>query len=199
MAGLELFGIATGAATVLGLALSIILETRRRGRLDQKLQQAERNAREAPEKAKPAWDLARVTLEAYFNRNLTQVSAIFWLCAAVMVLGFGAMVWGIAQAMRSPDAAFAPALLTAGSGVLTELIGATFLFVYKSTMAQAEHYTKTLERINAVGMAMQILDTLSDEANKADSLKDKTKADVVKALMQQSMPSQARDGDNSAE
>jgi sterol desaturase/sphingolipid hydroxylase (fatty acid hydroxylase superfamily) len=196
MPGLELFGIVAGALTLLGAIVSVIGESRKRLRLDQKLEQAERNAREAPEKAKPAWDLARVTLEAYFNRNLTQVSAIFWLCAAVMVLGFGAMVWGVAQAMRSPDA-FAPALLTAGSGVLTELIGATFLFVYKSTMAQAEHYTKTLERINAVGMAMQILDTLTDEANKEDSLKDKTKAEVVKALMQQSMASQEH-GDESA-
>lgn len=197
MPDLELFGIVASAVTLLGAIVSVIGGIRKRGRLDQKLEQAEKNAREAPEKAKPAWDLARVTLEAYFNRNLTQVSAIFWLCAAVMVLGFGAMVWGIAQAMRSPDA-FAPALLTAGSGVLTELIGATFLFVYKSTMAQAEHYTKTLERINAVGMAMQILDTLTDEANKADSLKDQTKAAVVRALMRESIPTEPAGDDGRA-
>jgi sterol desaturase/sphingolipid hydroxylase (fatty acid hydroxylase superfamily) len=192
-----IIGIVTGVAVASSATLGVIGEFRKREQLRKKLETAEKSARETPEKAKPAWDLARVTLEAYFNRNLTQVSAIFWLCAFVMVLGFGAMVWGIAQAVRFPDT-IAPALLTAASGVLTELIGATFLFVYRATMAQAEHYTKTLERINAVGMAMQILDTLNDEANKADSLKDQTKAAVVRALMRESIPTEPAGDDGRA-
>jgi len=66
------------------------------------------------------------------------------------------------------------------AGIITEFIGATFLFLYKSTMQQAEAYTKTLERINSVGMAMAIMDTISD--NSLD-LKDKTRAELIHLLM----------------
>jgi nitrate reductase gamma subunit len=150
----------------------------------QRISAAESKAEKEPEKAKPAWDLARVTLEAYFNRNLSQVTAVFWLCVFVMFLGFSIIVWGIAQAVQTPQSNL-PAVITGLAGVITEVIGATFLFVYRSTMQQAVNYTKTLERINSVGMAMQILDTIPDDA-KADNLKDSTKATVVKVLMEKS-------------
>ena len=51
-------------------------------------------------------------------------------------------------------------------------------------MEQAINYTETLERINSVGMAMQILDTIPDDAVE-ENLKNSTKATVVKLLMQQ--------------
>ena len=65
-------------------------------------------------------------------------------------------------------------------GVITEFIGATFLFVYRSTVEQAVNYTRTLERINSVGMAMKILDTISDDSRE---LRDQTKAEIVKLLL----------------
>lgn len=51
-------------------------------------------------------------------------------------------------------------------------------------MEQAMKYTETLERINSVGMAMAILDTIPDSAQEGN-LKNATKATVVKLLMQQ--------------
>lgn len=148
-----------------------------------RIAQAESRVEAQPEKIKPAWDLARVTLESYFNRNLSQVTAIFWLSVTVMFIGFAIIIWGIAQAVQSPNGTL-PAVITGMAGVITELIGATFLFIYRSTMEQAVTYTKTLERINSVGMAMQILDTIPNNA-KDDGLKNSTKAVVVKMLMQQ--------------
>jgi hypothetical protein len=68
--------------------------------------------------------------------------------------------------------------------VITEFIGATFLFIYRSTIQQASSYSRTLERINSVGMAMQILDTMPDGA-KPDDLKNKTKAALVELLIRQ--------------
>lgn len=149
----------------------------------ERIAQAESRVEAQPEKIKPAWDLARVTLESYFNRNLSQVTAIFWLSVIVMFIGFAIIIWGIAQAVQLPNSTL-PAVITGMSGVITELIGATFLFIYRSTMEQAVTYTKTLERINSVGMAMQILDTIPNNA-KDDGLKNSTKATVVKMLMQQ--------------
>jgi hypothetical protein len=68
--------------------------------------------------------------------------------------------------------------------VVTELIGATFLFLYRSTIQQAAGYAKTLERINSVGMAMQILDSIPEEA-RDDCIKHSAKVLLARALMEQ--------------
>ena len=176
--------------TVVGI-LQALVEKRSNERAQKRITEAETKAEKEPEKSKPAWDLARVTLEAYFNKNLNQVSSIFWLCVFVMLVGFAIIIWGITLAIRSPDSTL-PAAITGLAGVVTELIGATFLFIYRSTMEQAVNYTKTLERINSVGMAMQILDTIPNNA-KDDGLKNSTKAAVVKMLMQQAYASEKSD------
>jgi hypothetical protein len=67
-------------------------------------------------------------------------------------------------------------LLSGVSGIITEFIGATFLFLYRSTIQQATNHIKTLERINSVGMAVKILDTISVDSKK---LQDETKAEIV--------------------
>jgi hypothetical protein len=150
----------------------------------EKIEEAESRVERQPEKAKPAWDLARATLEAYFNRNLSQVSWIFWLSVTVMFIGFVIVGVGIAQAMRFPNI-LAPATIASLAGIITEFIGATFLFIYRSTIQQAIDYSQTLERINSVGMAMQILDTMPDQTTPED-LKSKTKATLVELLVRQS-------------
>jgi len=151
----------------------------------EKISQAEKNLQEQPDKAKPAWDLARATLEQYFNRNLSQIRVIFWLSVAVMVAGFSVIVWGISQAVQSPNAVAASAI-AALAGVITEFIGATFLFIYRSTIQQSMEYSKTLERINSVGMALQIIDTISDDPVIGENeLKSKTKAQLVELIMKQ--------------
>jgi len=63
-------------------SLHEVIQTKR---VHQELDRAKAEAQAAPEKSKPAWDLARVTLENYFNRNLIQISSIFWLSVAVML------------------------------------------------------------------------------------------------------------------
>jgi nitrate reductase gamma subunit len=173
-------------AGLLGLILAIVvLVQRKQGekKTGRRIADMESRANSEPGKTKPAWDVARVTLEEYFNRNLNQLAEIFWLSVIVMVFGFGIILLGVRQSILSPDKVSA-ALITALSGVLTEFIGATFLVLYRSIMKQALQYTTCLERMNSVGMAMQILDTIPDNAA-ADSLKDSTKVEVVKMLMQQ--------------
>jgi len=155
---------------------------------------AESKAEAEPEKAKAAWDLARVTLEAYFNQNLRQINYIFLLSVSVMIVGFAIIIWGILQAIRSPDT-FVPAAIASATGVVTEFIGATFLLIYRSTIQQASSYFRTLERINSVGMAMQILDTMSAEA-KPDDLKSKTKAILVELLIRQAHQAVEKTEDN---
>jgi hypothetical protein len=99
-----------------------------------------------------------------------------------MFIGFAIIVGGAILAFRTPNLS-TTAIITGIAGVITELIGATFLVIYKSTMQQAISFIKVLERINSVGMAVQIIDTMPDE-EKSEGLKNNTKAKLVTMLME---------------
>ncbi|MFT4740400.1 MAG: cytochrome c biogenesis protein CcdA [Marivirga sp.] len=146
---------------------------------EQRIVEVEERFRENPKETQAAWELAQTELESYINRNLSQVKSIFWLTVLVMLFGFTLISYGIYQAFQHPESLGAP-ILTACSGIIVNFIGATFLVVFKSTMAQAQEYMGIIERINAVGMSVQILDTISDSN---DELKDKTTSDIAQKLL----------------
>jgi hypothetical protein len=181
---------------IIYIIIKLLISIDQRKTETKKIADAEIKVEREPDKVKPAWDLARVTLESYFNKNLNQVSSIFWLSVIVLIIGFIIIVWGIAQAIQLPNSTL-PSIITGLAGVITEFFGATFLFIYRSTMQQAINYTKTLERINSVGMAMQILDTIPNDAN-PKSLKDSTKAKVVELLMRQTYSKEPDGNDESS-
>jgi hypothetical protein len=169
-------------STIIGTLIQEFFKKRSEERKAQeRIKAAEESVEKNPGKSKYAWDLARITLEGYFNRNLSQISSIFWLSVGVMLAGFVILGWGILRAINSPEH-IAPAVITSLAGVITEFIGATFLFLHRSTIQQASNYAKTLERINSVGMAMQILDTIEG----GDEVKSKTKARLVELIVMQS-------------
>lgn len=145
----------------------------------QKMQEAEKRASEHPDKVLPAWEISRIHFESYIKRNLFQIRLIFMLTVGVMLIGFGIIVYGIYKAVNGID--FNIAMLTAIAGVITEFIGATFLIVYRSTLDQASEYVKMLERINAVGMSLKIMDLVSDNE---PELKNKSLADLSKTLLE---------------
>ena len=108
---------------------------------------------------------------------MAQVRLIFWITIAVMAAGFGLVVYGV---FRAFDNQLQVAILTAASGIVTQTIGATFLLIYRSTIRQANDYVGTLERINAVGMAIAILYMISEESK---DLKNKARADLLKQIL----------------
>jgi hypothetical protein len=71
-------------------------------------------------------------------------------------------------------------IVVAVSGLIVNFIGATFLIVYKSVMEQAKEYVTVLERINAVGMSVQIIETIKDSHAQ---IKEETKAELSKKLI----------------
>ena len=146
---------------------------------EEKIERAEKKAQEHPDQTQAAWDLARIKLESYLNRNINQVRSIFWLTSLVMIVGFGFIGFGIIKAFETPET-LTPALLSSISGLLINFIGATFLVIYKSTMQQAKEYVSILERINAVGMSVQVLEKL-EGGN--DDLRYKTTAELSKQLL----------------
>ena len=144
----------------------------------EKVEQATKAVEETPEKVRPYWDLSSARLELYFQRNLSQTGSIFWITVVVLLAGFGLICYGVARAFNGGQ--LEAAALTAGAGVITEFIAATFLVIYRSTLAQASNFVLALERINAVGMSLQVVDSIKS----ADGdLRDKTLAALAMKIM----------------
>lgn len=152
---------------------------------------AQETHREEPGKTKPVWDMAQLTLEIYFDRNLNQIRWIFWLSITVMSLGFVLIIYGVALGYQNPQGNWILAAIGGIAGVFTEFIGATFLFVYKSSMQQANKYTEILERMNFVGMAMQMLDSaaynekhMESSSSSSKDLLQEAKIEMAKVLLE---------------
>ncbi|WP_263359743.1 TRADD-N-associated membrane domain-containing protein [Acidicapsa ligni] len=143
-----------------------------------KIEVAEERLRANPEEPQLAWDVAREKLERYLNRNLSQVRSIFLLTVFVMLVGFALIAIGAYQAFHD-QAHFSASVLSAVSGVVVSFIGGTFLVLYKATMEQASNYVTILERINAVGMSVQILKSLEEDPE----LRRQSTAEVAKQLL----------------
>jgi len=166
--------IITVLATLRGIQQSIQVGQIARERIER----IEVKAEKEPEKAKFAWELASAKLEAYFDRNLTQVLLIFVVAIFAMLVGFGFVLWGVTLAIRHPEQN--TSWIAAISGIITEFIGVTFMVIYRSTMSQANAFMQVLERINTVGMAVQILDSIPDGDAQ---LKNSTRAELVTLLL----------------
>ena len=147
---------------------------------EEKITAVEIRFKENPNEPTAAWELARVKLENYLNRNLLQVRWIFIWTVIVMIGGFGIIGFGIMKAY-DPSSNIGANIITTCTGLLIEFLGATFLIIYKSTIKQAKDYVTVLERINAVGMSVQILDSISKTELK---LQDQTKAEIAKRLLE---------------
>lgn len=73
--------------------------------------------------------------------------------------------------------------MAAASGAVTQVIGTTFLVIYRSTAEQALEFNRTLERINSVGMAWYVLETMSEETDAHKKAKDAAKAALVISVL----------------
>ncbi|SRR6266567_2552118 len=165
----------------------------------QTLQSIRDEVEKNPGKAILVWDFARETLQSYFDSNKKHMNSIFIFSVVVMIGGFALIsmgIWYTFNDMNSlvqvslskgntnlPPAIFTPAIIGGISGIVTEFIGATFLFMYRSIVSQADNNIKTLERMNTVGMAMTILDTLSNELETTKELRDKTATEIAKMIL----------------
>jgi MFS family permease len=147
---------------------------------------AEQKLQENPDKPKLAWDVAQARLENYLGDNLSQARLIYYLTVLVMIVGFVFIGIGAYVAFYY-EKRFNAAVLSAVSGILVSFIGGTFLVLFKTTMAQAKDYVTILERINPVGMSVQILESITK-----DDLKQESLAEIAKNLLQMYSPQPAK-------
>lgn len=163
------FVVAGGLAAATLLVVAAYQETIERSADSAKIEVLEQQARDNPDQPLAAWDLARIKLENYLDRNLSQVSWIYFLVLLVMSIGFALVIFGVYKIYEDPTK-LTPAIMSAASGIIVQFIGATFLLIYRSTMAQAQSYVEVLERINAVGMSIQILESIEGDDPAARNL-----------------------------
>ncbi|MDD5502267.1 MAG: hypothetical protein PHH26_02255 [Candidatus Thermoplasmatota archaeon] len=165
------------------IVIFIIIKQKQSNEAKEKLleiiKEKEQKIEKQPEKVGPAWELARTKLEAYFDRNLDQINAIFWISVVIMIVGFGFILYGITRSLEKPEL-ITISYVASIAGIITEFIGTTLMAIYRSTLKQATSYMATLERINSVGMAVQILDSIPDGN---DQLKNTTRAEIAKVLL----------------
>ncbi len=177
--GFEILGVLGPVAlAAVGTAISYLKSMREKRQARERIERIEVKAEKEPEKVKFAWELASAKLEAYFDRNLMQVFSIFLVAIFAMFVGFGFVLWGVWLAIKTPGQN--TSWIAAISGIITEFIGVTFMVIYRSTMSQANAFMQVLERINTVGMAVQILDSIPDAEGQ---LKNKTRAELVTMLL----------------
>ncbi len=169
-------GVASGVITAGVIAYQNLIEQQVR---EKKVELVEERLREHPERPQLAWDLARAKLESYLDRNLSQVRSIYWLTLLVMFCGFGFVMYGLLQVAQNPDR-LPVSIIASASGVLISFIGGSFLLIYRSILSQSKEYVTVLERINAVGMAVQVISSIPD-AN--SELKHRTTAELAKQLL----------------
>ena len=143
------------------------------------INEQEKKVAENPHEPKLAWDLARTKLENYLDRNLSQVRSIFYLSAFASTIGFGLIIYGSIMVFQK-ESNLQASIVVAISGLVANFIAATFLTSYKSTMDQAKEYVNVLERINAVGMPVQIIESINDSHLQ---IKEETKAELSKKLI----------------
>jgi hypothetical protein len=169
-------GVTAGILTFGVIAYQNLLEEEAR---KTKIEKVEKSVRENPEKPQLAWDLARTKLESYLDRNLSQVRSIYWLTLFVMVVGFAFILYGLYHAFQSPDR-LPVAIVASASGVIVSFIGGSLLLIYRSILSQSKDYVAVLERINAVGMAVQVISNIPDASA---ALRDQTTAELAKQLL----------------
>lgn len=150
----------------------------------QRVEKAERVSEEKVGEARPLWNLANARLDLYFERNLSQIRSIFWLTVLVLIVGFTLMGYGVFQAFQANSSIEASVLATA-SGILTQFLAATFLVLYRSTINQASAFVSALERMNAFGIAIQIIDTIPEEyTSMQQEARSQLAAKIVESIAQ---------------
>ena len=170
-----------GIATFFLFLISAYNRSERDKKAENRLDNIKQRTKENPKETQAAWELAQVNLESYINSNLRQVRSIFLLTVFVMLVGFALVAYGVYLLYTSPDSLNASVLSTA-AGVVTNLIGATFLALYRSMLKQTHGYVAVLERMNAVGMSVQLAEKLEDTTTPGH--KQQTTATLAKSILQ---------------
>lgn len=124
--GLQKVGETIGTAiivvgAVIAVTIYVIQRSKEEFRKEQKIEAVEKRVQDNPRETQATWELARVKLESYLDRNLSQVKSIFWLTLLVMTGGFVLIGVGVYEAFLNANN-FQASVLTTCSGVIVSFM-----------------------------------------------------------------------------
>lgn len=120
-----------------------------------------------------------VDLGDYYQLNLDQIKVIFVTSITVMLIGFlliaFSLIWSLFSIPNQSDTNreqsyinYIPSIVGGICGIITNFIGATFLFLYQSAVRQASQHTRSLERANSLKLAKNLLDEIKTKAQESN-------------------------------
>lgn len=130
------------------------------------------------EKPQAAWLLGKTVLEAQLEANLVNQKSIFRIAIFASTLGFALLMTGASLVLWQRDRLEA-AQVSVVSGAIVSFMSATLLVIYKSTLQQTKEYMLVLEKINAVGMAVTLLEPIKSD----QKLYNQTLVEISKSLL----------------
>ncbi|NMA13551.1 MAG: hypothetical protein GX933_10285 [Chloroflexi bacterium] len=156
---------------------------------------------ENPEKVSPAWELASEKFNAYNAENFSQVKQIYKFSRWFMFVGFILIGGSVVIALVFPDR-LSLALIAGISGVIIEFLSTVVLSFYKTLLAHSMNYIRVLDRTSKVGVALQILDSLSAEEGEPQNYKKEiieAKIHIAKGMFSDAGLSGNKSDDNNRE
>lgn len=117
---------------------------------------------EKPENVDLQIDLSRKIFNRYYERNLRSSGWLLMITACVIVAGICLIGYGIIIVYNDPEKLSYSAIPVLG-GAVTTFIGSTLLVVNKSLMDQGKEYAESLQRVNNIGIALSILESISSD------------------------------------
>ncbi len=134
------------------------------------------------DKVQPALDIARGTLQKASQRTSWQSGLLFALSAIAFASGFGVMLTGALHALDRLTETRAAILVTA-AGVLTQVLAAIFLLVYRSTFPQMATFASKLERVNSAGLAWYVIASMSEDTPSEKALKNELRGALASQMI----------------
>jgi hypothetical protein len=154
--------------TLLGIRYSFRQSAKRNGekriaKVEEKLAEAEDQAKKNPQSSKPIWEMSYYQRERFIEINIKQNNDIFRLAFRMIVFGLILIILGLSRDFMYPSTDPNVAWAAVIAGLITQFIAATILVIFKLVFQQTMEYFKTVERMASIGVAMTMMDTLSDE------------------------------------
>lgn len=166
---------------IISLLKTSLKEKESKEKIEGDINSAKNDIIENPKKALPLWELANSYLQKYYNENLNQIKSIYILSLISLISGFLLILILVIMApiLKLDIEHFDIGII---AGIITEFIGATFLFIYKSTISQGLEYSNSLNKTNNIGMSIKILESIESTENNIEKIED-AKIEISKKLL----------------
>lgn len=173
-------------STTIPMILSIIFvyfASKRRAKERKKIEDTIKNL-EKPSKEKDLFSetikickISQMELEKQFLQASQSSLLIFYISVTVILTSLGGLVYATNLALNKEKIDIA--ILMAIGSIITQFVGATFMYMYKNSILQINENIKVLEKFSKMGIALEILNTIED----CSEIKN-AKIDIAKKIIE---------------